>query len=148
VPAQAQPAQHASAPIIAEPASPSIDWRAEARITAQAQAVDGVRRQQRECEEAPEHGKHPLGCPKDSYDSHWQPQDKTVAIKGIIPYVRVGKRCVVVLGFFGCTLDAERPKPDGTALKDMPDVSRPAGSVPQLDSAFPEAPKPQVSKPR
>lgn len=130
----------------AQPPSDSIDWRLQGQITAQAQAVEGIRRQVRECEEARQHGRYPPGCAKDSYDPHWQPQDKTAGFIGIIPYVRLGRRCIVALGFFACNTDGKLPEPDGTLLKDMQDPSRPASSVPQLDGAVPEAPRPQAFK--
>lgn len=131
------------------PEQPGIDWYREAQSVAKDQAVEGIRKQQRECEEARQHGKYPPGCPKKSYDPHWQPEEKKAGFIGIIPYVKLGKRCVIGLGFFGCTMDAQLPEPDGTLLKDMPDASRPMSSVPDgLRSPFTEAPRPLAVKPQ
>lgn len=146
---QPQRTEESPAAITPEPPQSPIDWRLEAHITAEAQAKGGIQKQRQECEEARQHGKYPPGCPRDSYDPHWEPEDKKAGlIGGFIPYVRLGKRCIVALGFFACNPDPELPKARGDLLNDMTDPSRPASSIPELDNAAPEAPKPQALKPQ
>lgn len=145
---QTPPTQEPSAAITPEPAQPAIDWNLQAHITAEAQAQAGAARITQECEEARQHGKFPPGCPKDSYDPHWAPQEKKAGFIGIAPYFRLGKRCIVVPPFFACNLDAELPAVNGALLKDMSDPSQPASSVPDFNNAAPEAPKPQAVKPQ
>jgi hypothetical protein len=147
-PQRSEPAESAPAAITLTPTQPGTDWRHEAQTEVEAQAAEAIKRQRRECDEARQHGKYPPGCPKASYDPHWQPQEKSAGFIGIVPYVRLGKRCIVVLSFFSCNLDAKLPDADGTLLKDVSDPSRPASSVPELGPAFPEAPKAQAFKPQ
>jgi hypothetical protein len=62
---------------------------------------------------------------------------------GLIPYVRLGKRCVIALGAFGCAI-GKLPEADGTLFDDMRDPNRPTSSVPDIpDSGFGERPLPQ-----
>ena len=44
----------------------------------------------------------PPECRKRNYESEWKPEPKRVGMQGLLPYIRLGKRCVVGLGFFGC----------------------------------------------
>ena len=47
-----------------------------------------------------------------------------------LPYMELGKRCVIGLGFFGCGI-GKLPEPDGTLFDDMDDPNRPRDSVPE-----------------
>jgi hypothetical protein len=49
-----------------------------------------------------------------------------------LPYIKLGKRCVVGLGFFGCNVGA-LPEVDGHLLDDFRDPDRSTSSVPSLD---------------
>lgn len=54
-----------------------------------------------------------------------------------LPYVRLGDRCVIGLGFFGCAL-GPKPEVKGEILDDMRDPTRPTlGSVPEIDQECP-----------
>lgn len=146
---QTQRVEAPAAAITPEVQQAPIDWDLAGRSAVEAQAQEGIRKQRQECEEAArKHNEYPRGCPRDSYDPHWEPEEKKAGFKGIIPYVRLGKRCIVGLGFFGCNLDPELPQPRGTLLNDMTDPSRPTSSVPELDNGAPEAPRPQAFKPQ
>jgi hypothetical protein len=122
-----------------------IDWAHEAQRTAQSMAPGLIRKQLRECEEAKKHGKYPPGCkkPASAYEPHWEPEPKRAGFAPL-PYVRIGKRCVVGLGFFGCTL-GKLPEPDGSIFENTYDTNAPESSVPEVEaSVFPERPRPQV----
>jgi hypothetical protein len=112
--------------------TPPIDWRAEAQRTAQGMAPGLLKQQSDECEKAKRLGKYPPGCkkPPSAYEKHFEPELKRVGVQGLIPYVRIGKRCVVALIGFGCAL-GKLPEADGTVFDDMRDPDRPRSSVPE-----------------
>jgi hypothetical protein len=125
--------------------NPAIDWEREAQRTAASMAPSLIRKQLRECEEAKKHGKYPPGCkkPASEYEPHWEPEPRRAGFAPL-PYVRIGKRCVVGLGFFGCTL-GKLPEPDGSVFENAYDTNRPQSSVPEVEaSVFPERPAPQA----
>ena len=53
---------------------------------------------------------------------------------GFIPYVRIGKRCIVGLGFWGCQL-GKLPQANSHLLDGMTDPDRPGSSVPDVDTS-------------
>jgi hypothetical protein len=131
----------------APPAESAVDWEREAERTAEAMAPGLVRKQRRECEEAKKHNKYPPGCkkPASAYEPRWEPEEKRAGFAPL-PYVRIGKRCIVGLGFFGCTL-GKLPDADGSVFENMYDTERPRSSVPEVPaSVWPERPAPQVMK--
>ncbi len=56
-------------------------------------------------------------------------EDRRVIWAGLLPAFRVGKRCVVTLGFFACDLN-EIPEANSHLLDDMRSPDRPRSSVP------------------
>ena len=56
-------------------------------------------------------------------------EDRRVGFSGGLPFVKLGKRCVVGLGFFGCAL-GELPQGNGHILDDRMDPERSSASVP------------------
>lgn len=56
---------------------------------------------------------------------------------GLIPFVRLGKRCAIGLGFFGCSLD-EPPPANGQLLDSMNDPDLPTSSVPSEADCLPD----------
>jgi hypothetical protein len=115
---------------------PKIDWQREREITANSMAPKLLKEQQRKCAEAARTGAAtPPGCKKRSYETDWEPEPKRAGMQGLIPFVRIGKRCVVGLGFFGCAI-GKLPEADGTLFKDMRDPNRPRSSVPELEDAY------------
>jgi hypothetical protein len=126
---------------------PLIDWEREAQEAAKGMAPGLIRKQLKDCEEAKKHNKYPPGCkkPASAYEPHWQPEEKRAGFAPL-PYVRIGKRCVVGLGFFGCTL-GKLPDADGSVFENMYDTNRPRSSVPEVEaSIWPERPAPLVQK--
>lgn len=134
-----------SASVEGPPDELGIDWEREAQRTAEAMAPGLVRKQMQECEEAKKHGKYPPGCkkPASAYEPDWEPEPDRAGLAPL-PFVRLGKRCVVGLGFFGCTL-GKLPDADGTVFENMHDTERPRSSVPEVPATvWPERPAPQV----
>ena len=56
-------------------------------------------------------------------------EDRRVGFASGLPFVRLGKRCVVGLGFFACN-PGELPEVNGHLLDDMKDPERATSSVP------------------
>jgi hypothetical protein len=136
-----------SASVEAPGAESEIDWEREAKRTAETMAPGLIRKQLRECEEAKKHNKYPPGCkkPASAYEPHWEPERKRAGFAPL-PYVLIGKRCIVGLGFFGCTL-GKLPDADGSVFENMYDTERPRSSVPEVPaSVWPERPAPQALK--
>jgi hypothetical protein len=69
-------------------------------------------------------------CQRRKNNFEWKPDAHRTGWANGLPYVRMGKRCVVGLGFFGCALDPELPPPDGELFEDMGTANQMDGSVP------------------
>jgi hypothetical protein len=113
--------------------APAIDWRGEgermARITVE-QAI------QADHQRFAKPKSSPVQPAKRPHQFEWNPEPETVGFAGLLPFVRLGKRCIVGLGFFGCAL-GELPEPNGHLFDDMRNPDRPRSSVP--DSGESEA---------
>jgi hypothetical protein len=123
-------------PLIALPAEPpqepsatrrpNVDWYREAEEAARS-AAGGPAPAAR-----PGSGDHPHSpyreC-KPQPQFAWNPEPKTVDIAGGLPFVRIGKRCVIGLGFFGCAI-GELPKANGQLLEPAREENVPRTSVP------------------
>ncbi len=70
-------------------------------------------------------------CEKPKQHSPWNRELKRAGFIGALPYVRVGKRCLVGLPFFGCAI-GHLPEPDGALFTDMGAVDRSRSSVPDI----------------
>jgi hypothetical protein len=106
-----------------------IDWDREAATIATSQAASLFRELKHLCEEAARRGEQPPGCHKYRRPDPWSPEPKKFGFSGGLPYVRLGKRCVLGLGFFGCGV-GKLPEADGHVFDDMRDPDRPRSSVP------------------
>jgi hypothetical protein len=111
------------------PAAP-VDWFAEAETVARAA---GERDRQPKARAFGEIPASPYKtCKKKKSSFEWDPEPKKAGLIGILPYVRLGKRCIVGLGFWGCAV-GELPPPNSHLSDDMHDPNRPTSSVPLLD---------------
>lgn len=126
LPAEEQPA---SAPA----QDPQVDWRLEAQRAAQDMAPALTEQERRKCLNPEPPGLPPPHCRKRNYEADWEPEPKRVGVDGLLPYVRVGKRCVIGLGFFGCAV-GKLPEADGDLFEDMTDPNRPRSSAPDTPS--------------
>jgi hypothetical protein len=111
------------------PAGPRIDWHLEAQRSVEAMTPDLLEQLRRKCEtdERP----LPPECKTRNYEFDWDPEPSTVGMAGGLPYVRLGKRCILGLGFFGCAL-GKLPEPNGGLFETMRDPDRPRSSVPDV----------------
>lgn len=90
----------------------------------------------RKCENSNVPGLPPPECRPRSYENRWKPEPGRFGLSGGLPYVRLGKRCAVGLGFFGCAI-GNLPPPDGSLFDDMSDPNRPRSSVPDATGSGP-----------
>lgn len=106
--------------------APSIDWGEEGRRSAAAAAAKVPIPDRSNCDSTG------LGDPtlpncKPPPEFKWAPP-KT-GFSGGLPYLRVGDRCVIGLGFFGCSLT--KPPARGDLFEGMDDPDRERSSVPE-----------------
>lgn len=106
-----------------------IDWAQEAQQVANTQAASLFKELKHLCAEAALRGETPPGCRHYRPPDPWKPEPKKFGFAGGLPYVRLGKRCILGLGFFGCGV-GKLPEANGHALDDMRDPDRPRSSVP------------------
>ena len=116
-----------------QPEKPNVDWYKEAEQVAKEHTDELVAANKRTCD--PNQSDRPGSllpkCKKNTVQHEWNPKEARVGVQGLIPYVRLGKRCVVGLGFFGCAL-GKLPEADGHVFDDMRDPDRPQSSVPDI----------------
>lgn len=130
-------AVHVSSAITVEPSersvpagsttAPSINWSEEARRAAAAAAEKMPVPDRSKCDST---GLADPGLPecKPQPEFKWAPPK--AGFSGGLPYVRVGDRCAVGLGFFGCGI-GKPPPARGDLFEGMEDPDRERSSVPE-----------------
>jgi hypothetical protein len=114
------------------PGTNAIDWQLEAQRSAHATVERN--RQSRE-KRIGEHPPSPFTPKKKPKEFEWDPEpDRAGFAEGFIPYVRIGQRCVVGLGFFGCNL-SKLPEANSHLFDGMHDPDRQRSSVPEVDTS-------------
>jgi hypothetical protein len=129
-PIEATPEETSAAPAPSNPSS-AIDWTAQANEAAAA-VVDkaiGEETRKSEPEDRPKSFLPPCHR-KPPKQFKWQ--EPRAGFSGGLPYVRVGERCVIALGFFGCGF-GELPPANGDLFEGMDDPERDRSSVPSSD---------------
>jgi hypothetical protein len=116
---------------LASPQVPAIDWRGEIGRVAREAAEDATKEQLNLPCKAPRKFSDPpqTGCRPQPKAFQWDPEPGLFGFSGGLPFARVGKRCAIGLGFFGCGI-GELPKPNGKLFESMDDPDRPRSSVP------------------
>jgi hypothetical protein len=123
----APPASEApvTAPISApEPTPAPIDWAGEA--AAAAARLASPDKGSDSFSPAPKLPRKPCEPPKSSFE--WHPEEMRAGLLPL-PFVRLGERCVVGLGFFGCAL-GELPKANGKLFDDVKEGKTQQPTVP------------------
>jgi hypothetical protein len=110
------------------PSQPGIDWNQQGQQVAATQAESIFKELKHLCDEAALHNEHRPECRKYKTPEPWVPEPNKFGVAGGLPYVRLGKRCVSGLGFFGCGV-GKLPEANGYVLEDMRDPDRPRSSV-------------------
>jgi hypothetical protein len=115
----------------AELTAPQIDWTREAQSVARARAA--VIAPEHTCDDRDRPGSSLPKCKEGGPAFQWDPEPSRVGVQGLIPYVRLGKHCVLGLGFFGCAL-GKLPGANGKLFDDLNGPGRPRSSVPDAPS--------------
>ncbi len=108
---------------------PPVDWREVAEQVAKSQAKSIFKELKHQCNEAALRGEFLPECRKYKKSDAWVPVPRTFGIAGGLPYVRLGKRCIIGLGFFGCAV-GKGPDANGRLFDDMREPDRPQSFVP------------------
>lgn len=129
----------AADPQIAAPAQAPdnrpIDWYGAAEDVARDLAAKGAQPGPRAFGEQP---RSPYRTCKPRESSFvWDPEPNKFGIEGLIPFFRLGERCVAGLGFFGCSFGGKPPGPNAHLFDDMHDPHQPNSSVPDADPCAP-----------
>ena len=113
------------------PSAPAVDWHAEVGRVAREAAQNATKEQLNLPCKAPRKFSDPpqTGCRPQPKAFEWDPEPGLFGFSGGLPFARVGKRCAIGLGFFGCGIGA-LPKPNGQLFESMDDPDRPRSSVP------------------
>jgi hypothetical protein len=111
-----------------------VDWDNEGSTVANSQAASLFKELKHLCDEAAKRGDQPPpGCRKYREPPPWEPEPNKFGLTdgpGLrLPFVRLGKRCILGLGFFGCGV-GKLPEANGHVLDDFRDPDRPRSSVP------------------
>jgi hypothetical protein len=115
----------------APPAESPIDWQLEAERSAHAISADSARKEPK-CDPSDRPWSILPKCRKPKRPQVWEPETPRAGFDHLIPYVRLGKRCILGLGFFGCAI-GKLPEANGHLFDDMHDPDRPRSSVPDVD---------------
>jgi hypothetical protein len=114
------------------PGTNAIDWNLEAARSARAVVERGAKSREKHIGE---HRPSPFREKKKPKEFEWDPEPpKAGFAAGFIPFVRIGQRCVVGLGFFGCNL-SKLPEANGHLFDGMHDPDRQRSSVPDIDTS-------------
>jgi hypothetical protein len=116
--------------------NPRIDWSREAALAAAAAARAASAAEDKPTTFSPPPQVLRKPCQPKESSMKWQPPRFGMAGTdgGLhLPYVNLGKRCVIGLGFFGCDM-GELPEVNGHLLDDMHDPNRSRSSVPAVDA--------------
>lgn len=110
----------------------SVDWNAQASEAAVAVVDRAIRQETRKCDPADAPNSFLPSCKPRSHEFEWNPEEPRVGFSGGLPYVRIGERCAIGLGFFACGFGA-KPPANGELFEHMNDPERERGSVPSSD---------------
>jgi len=114
------------------PGTNAIDWNLEAARSARAVVERGAKSREKHIGQ---HPPSPFREKKKPKEFEWDPEPKKAGLAaGFIPYVVIGQRCVVGLGFFGCSL-GKKPEANGHLFDGMHDPDRQRSSVPDIDTS-------------
>ena len=118
----------------APPESPSpVDWAREAeRVARAAPRTEAAPRT--DCEDTDRPGAMRPRCTPRRPGFGWGREPRAVEFSGGLPFVRLGKRCVLGLGFFACAVGT-LPEANGHLFDDRGNPDRPRSSVPETPDA-------------
>jgi hypothetical protein len=109
--------------------APTIDWRTQAARSATAAVDEAIRQETRKCDPSERPNSFLPPCTRREHKFEWK--EPRVGFSGGLPFIRLGERCAVGLGFFGCGFGA-KPPANGDLFEHMDDPERDRSSVPAL----------------
>jgi hypothetical protein len=109
---------------------PPVDWEKEAQRIGRSASIDS-QSSGRACDDSGRPGSMLPKCNRPPRAFKWNPEPKRVGFAGPLPYVRLGDRCVLGLGFFGCGV-GDLPKAESHLFDDFRSPERPSSSVPSV----------------
>ncbi|WP_218042775.1 hypothetical protein [Steroidobacter gossypii] len=112
--------------------TPAIDWRTQATQAASDAVNKAIRQEARKCDPSEKPDSFLPPCTRREHKFEWNPEEPRVGFSGGLPYIRLGERCAIGLGFFGCGFGA-KPPANGDLFEHMDDPERDRSSVPALD---------------
>lgn len=121
-----EPASSVTPPV----GAPTIDWRTQAARSATAAVDQAIRQETRDCDPSERPNSFLPPCTRREHKFEWA--EPRVGFSGGLPFIRLGERCAVGLGFFGCGFGA-KPPANGELFEHMDDPERDRSSVPALD---------------
>lgn len=126
-----EPATTAETSVAAPEQNPpaTIDWAAQAAQSAATVVDKAIREETRKCDPSNQPNSFLPPCNPRTNEFEWKREPPRVGFAGGLPYVRIGKRCAVGLGFFGCAI-GPLPAANGDLFEGMDDPERDRSSVP------------------
>ena len=137
-PQQPPPVAPAASPTAIDPAATGashIDWAHEAERVARTTHTPAPP-PRTDCEDTDRPGAMKPRCTPRHLSFGWGHEPRTVEFDGGLPFVRLGKRCLIGLGFFGCAI-GKLPDANGHLFDERNAADRPTSSVPDLPGARP-----------
>ena len=117
--------------VLTLPEQARIDWDLEAEVAADEWVDELARHERRKCDDSDKPGSWLPKCRKKPSSFEWNAEPKRAGFENGLPYVRLGKRCILILGLVGCALGAAPPA-NGHLFDDLRDPDRDRSSVPDL----------------
>ena len=121
---------------VVTPGTAPIDWNRESALAGQRLGAAEVTTKSRTFG-APLAPSTQL-CRQSNVKAPWNKELRRAGFIGGLPYVRLGKRCLVGLPFFGCAI-GHLPEADSQLLADMGNTDRARSSVPNFPDCVPAA---------
>jgi hypothetical protein len=84
-------------------------------------------------------------CVRPPSATQWKPEEEKFGFAGGLPYVRLGKRCVLGLGFFGC-IPGKLPEANSHLLDARDKANESDSSVPAVDGCEPQPDTGEIRK--
>ena len=126
------PAAPSTAPTLFTPREQAhIDWDLEAEVAADDWVGELARHERRKCDDSDKRGSWLPKCRTHPSSFEWNAEPQRAGFENGLPYVRLGTRCILILGIVGCALGAAPPA-DGHLFDDLKDPDRDRSSVPDI----------------
>lgn len=109
--------------------SPPVDWSLEGERAAELTIKEMAQKEKRRCDDSEVPNPLLPKCDQHRPQFGWAPNPKKAGFIGVLPYVRLGKQCILGLGFFGCAV-GKLPDANSHLLDHMDDPDRSRESVP------------------